>query len=484
MKLTFLVPPCYNHRQPAERSAGCTRVTYFFPNIYELSAAAVLELDKRDIIEYRDFVYEKTTVEELKDFFSQDDSDIYLIWTVNLSIETDLSTIKIMRKSKPNIPVILLGPGPTHFINKCLIDPQIFIVRGEPEETLPELVNALRDHLPLENIKGISYLKSDGKQNQVINNPARPLIKDLDKLPFAARHLLRNRTYHNPKLKVTPYATLITSRNCPYHCIYCVPSSLTFAREIEYRKANNNRKPAIGFRSPENVEKEIAILAAEGVKAIGFMDDNFIWNEERTRAICNIMKKYGIVWGCQARVDAITEPIAKMLSESGCKYVDLGIESFNNDILAYIKKGITVDDIYRAIQLLKKYKVPVKLNVLIGSSPLETRETVMHTLKEAKRLKVDQIMFNIVSPFPGTEFYKICKENNWLTTSDYVPTDVQRESILNLPHLSAKKMEKLLFRNNIQYFLSLPFIFKQIIRFSSFNEFKYALKALKVKLFG
>ena len=226
------------------------------------------------------------------------------------------------------------------------------------------------------------------------------------------------------------------------------------------------------------------MLAAQGYKAIGFMDDNFIWNEERTAKLCAIMKKYGMKWGCEARVDAITEPIAKMLGESNCGYIDLGVESFNDDILAYIKKGIKVSDIYRAIELLKKYGVPVKLNILIGSSPLETRETVRHTLREAKRLDVDQVMFNIVSPFPGTEYYKLCKENGWLATEDYIPTDVQRESILNLPNLTSKEMERLLFKNNLSYFVSLGFIIKQLSRFKSLSELRAAFKALKIKLFG
>ena len=214
------------------------------------------------------------------------------------------------------------------------------------------------------------------------------------------------------------------------------------------------------------------------------MDDNFIWNEKRTREICRIMKKHGIIWGCQARVDAITEEIARMLGDSGCRYVDLGVESFNDEILAFIKKGITSEQIYTAINWLKKYHVPVKLNILIGSSPLETKETLKHTLREAKALKVDQVMFNIVSPFPGTEFYKMAKENGWLSTKDYIPTDVQRESILKYPSLTSKDMERILFYNNVSYFLSPHFIVTQLKRFSSWSEFTHALKALKIKLFG
>ncbi len=480
MKITFLVPPVLDGQRPAERSAGCTRVVYFAPNIYELTVIGVVEALKMGDVAYEDFVFYKKSEEDYRQFLSTDNSDIYCIWTVNLSIESDLMAIDTLLKMRPESRIILMGPGPSYFIEKCLVDKRIVIVRGEPEDTIVELLHALNEDKPLDGILGISWINSDGK---VVNNGFRPLIGDLDALPLPARHFIAERRYHNPKIKRSGYTTAFTSRNCPYHCIYCVPSSLTFAREIE-NKRFTGRKPTISYRTAESVDREMAILHEQGYKAVGFMDDNFIWNEERTRLMCEIMKKYEMLWGCQARVDAITEPIAKMLGESGCQYVDLGVESFNDDILKYVRKGITTEQIYEAIRLLKKYKVPVKLNVLIGSSPLETKETLRHTLKEAKKLKVDQVMFNIVSPFPGTEFYKLCKENNWLSTPDYVPTDVQRESILNLPNISSHEMEKILFKNNVSYFLSWNFISTQLKRFTSWSEFVHAARALKIKLFG
>ena len=197
-----------------------------------------------------------------------------------------------------------------------------------------------------------------------------------------------------------------------------------------------------------------------------------------------MLRETGIVWGCQARVDAITEPIAQMLGSSGCQYVDLGIESFNDEILAYIHKGITSEQIYTAIRLLQQYKVPVKLNILIGTSPLETKQTIRDTIRKAKALHVDQLMINIVSPFPGTQFYKMALDNGWIKDGVYTPTDVQRESILNYPQLSNKEMEKLLFESNISYFLSPRFVWKQMRKFRSFSDFTHALKSLKIKLFG
>lgn len=479
MKITFLVPPVLDGNRPAERSAGCTRVVYLAPNIYELTVIGVVENEHLGEVDYKDFVFYKKNEEDYRNFLAADDSDIYCIWTVNLSIESDLKAIEMLQGYRKDASVILMGPGPSYFIEKCLVNDHIVIVRGEPEATIVELLHALDEGKPLNEILGISWMR-DGK---IVNNGFRPLIGDLDSLPFPARHFIANRRYYNPKIKRKGYTTAFTSRNCPYHCIYCVPSSLTFAREIE-NKRFTGRKPTISYRTAESVDREMAMLHEQGYKAVGFMDDNFIWNEERTRLMCEIMKKYDMLWGCQARVDAITEPIAKMLGESGCCYVDLGVESFNDDILKYVRKGITTEQIYNAIHYLKKYKVPVKLNVLIGSSPLETKETLRHTLNEAKKLKVDQVMFNIVSPFPGTEFYKLCKENGWLSTPDYVPTDVQRESILNLPNISSAEMEKILFKNNISYFLSWHFITTQLKRFSSWSEFAHAARALKIKLFG
>ena len=160
------------------------------------------------------------------------------------------------------------------------------------------------------------------------------------------------------------------------------------------------------------------------------------------------------------------------------------MESFNDDILKYIKKGITEKDIYKAIDLLHKYNVPIKLNILIGTSPLETVETIKDTLKKAKALKVSQVMFNIVSPFRQPFSTTLQKENGWIKGGEYTPTDVQRTSILNYPNLSSKQMENLLFWNNIRFYLSPSFIFSNISKFSSTKDFWIAFKALKTKLFG
>ena len=482
MRITFLTPPSFDKNKPAERTAGCTRLVYDMPNIYELTVVALLE-ECGYQINYKNFVLERGTKEDCIDYIKNDNSDIYFFWSVNLSISTDAMVQEIIHKYQPEAKCIFLGPAGTYFpqmlLDKKHPDSSI-IARGEPDLTAKELINLISRGEEWHGIKGISYIDESGK---IKHNPTRPLIDNLDEIPFPAIHHIKDYHFFNPKLKVSPYISMVTSRNCPFHCIYCVPSSLSFAREIEH-KAVTGKKPPVGFRSTENVIAEINKLAEMGYKAIGFMDDNFLTTTKRLQPIGEALKKYGIVWGCQARVDAISEDMAKMLQEYNCQYVDLGVESFNDDILKYIKKGITEKDIYRAIDLLHKYNVPIKLNILIGTSPLETVETIKDTLKKAKALKVSQVMFNIVSPFPATLFHDIAKENGWIKGGEYTPTDVQRTSILNYPNLSSKQMENLLFWNNIRFYLSPSFIFSNISKFSSAKDFWIAFKALKTKLFG
>ena len=304
MKLTFLIPPVLDGKNPAERTAGCTRVVYLAPNIYELTVVALLEKEGFKEIAYRDFVYKRESREAFNDFLKGDNSDIYYIWSVNLSLDNDIMALKMIRAVHPDAYVIFMGPGPTYFTAKCLSGEKEIVVRGEPDLIVLELTKAIVNHDDWHSLAGISFLR-DGV---VEHNPARARIKILDERPFAGRPFLSDQRYLNTKLKLGPYKPAVTSRNCPFHCIYCVPSSLTFAREIEYRK-EHGKKPFISFRSIESIDAEMAQISKEGYKAVGFMDDNFIWNEQRTRDICHIMKKYDLIWGCQARVDDITEEI-------------------------------------------------------------------------------------------------------------------------------------------------------------------------------
>ncbi|SNQ60929.1 B12-binding domain-containing radical SAM protein [Candidatus Methanoperedens nitratireducens] len=475
-KITFIIPSVLIGKRAAERVSGCTYTIYPVPNIYELTVVTVIEKNGFEV-DYVDSVLNNWKEKDFVDFIKKDQSNIYSIWAVNLSKENDLVAHSIIRKLKPTIPIIFMGPAPTFFIDEFLPDESTYIVRGEPEYTTLELIQGFSRNLDVSNIKGISF-KKDGK---VINSPSREPISNLDSLPFPARHLINKNKYHNPKLKNSPYTPVVTSRNCPHQCIYCVPSSLTFAREIEFKR-DHGRKPPVRLRSAENVIEELKILKEQGYKSISFQDDLFIQSKERTKKICSALKELDFVWGCQSRADKLDEEIVKTMADSGCKYVDIGVESFDQKILDYVKKGTTVETNVKAIKLLKKYGIAAKINVLFGTSPLETKETIDNTYKMIRELDADQVMFNIVSPFPGTEFYNIVRDNDWFIDGDYKSVDVQKRAITSFPNLSKEEMEKAVFIGNLKFYLSPKFIIRNITKFQTYGDFYTSLKGLYRKL--
>lgn len=479
MKATFLIPPILKGSRATERVAGCTYTLYPVPNIYELTVAAVLEKEKH-AVNYIEAVIENWTENDFISFLKKDDSQLYSIWTVNLGKENDLKALSVIRSIKPSVSVVFMGPSPTYFTEDFLVDENTYVVRGEPDYTMRELVRVLENNGDISLVKGVSYRRD----KKFFHNQSRELIENLDELPFPARHLIDKDKYHNPKLKKSPYTAVFTSRNCPHRCIFCVPSSLSFARELEYKKIHSC-KPPLKMRSPQNVIDELSLLNQEGYKSISFQDDHFIWGDERTFKICEALKKYDFIWGCQARADQIkNKELIKAMAESGCKYVDIGVESFDQKILDYIKKDIKVEDNIRAIKLLRECGISAKINVLFGASPLETKETINHTRKMIKKLKVDQVMFSACNPFPGTEFFNLAKANGWLSIKNYEAVDVQKQTIINYPHLSNEELARAVYDSNLKFFLSPSFVFKNMLKFRSIGDFFTASKALYRKLWG
>lgn len=472
MKITFLVPPPVDGKIP-ERVSGCAYLIYYIPNIFILSAAAILE-KKGYEIRYVESTIKKWDRGHFLAFLKEDSSDVYCFYSVNLSQKTDIRTVKDIREIRKDVPIVFFGPAPSDRPVEFVVDENTYVIRGESEYTMLELMRALETKSKIEGIKSVSF-RNNG---EIVHNVNREPIEDLDVLPFPARHLLEERDiYYNPKLGNRPFTAVCTSRGCSYRCIYCVPSSLSFSRELEY-KHHVSKKPPVRKRSPENIVEEFKLLKSQGYKAVNVQDDQFVWNEERTVKICEGIKNLGIVWGCSARSDHLNEAIVRAMADANCKFIDLGVESFDQKILDYIKKDIDVKKNEEAIKLVKKYGISAKINIMFGASPLETKATIQKNMEEVKRLKVDQVMYNIANPFPGTEFYQIAKERKLFVYGDYRPVNVAKEANITYPHLSNADLERAVRRANFRFFLTPRFILKNIQLLGSLDSLKAMLKKL------
>lgn len=475
MQITFIDPPNFLEKKPIERVFGCTYSLYPIPNIFSLSNAALLEREGFKV-NYIDMANERWGLPRFRAFFKSDQSSAYVFYSVNLSLQPDLLAFEFLRESRPDAYVIFSGPAPTYFARNFLKDKNTFVVRGETEFTLLELMRNLRDGVDLKRISGISFLE-DGEN---VDNPDRYPLENPDILPYPARHLLKKGLYYNPKLPKRPFTALQTSRNCPYRCIFCVPNSYNFARELEYRHYHNT-KPPVRIRSAENVIEEFNLLQKDGYRSVSIIDDQFLWDDARTIKICEGIRDLGIKWGCLARADRISDNVAMHLAGAGCRYVDIGIESFNQAVLDDVKKDLKIEKAYDAISILKKHKLIVKINLLLGVSPLQNRHIIKEDMRKAKELDVDAAMFSLATPFPGTEFYQRAKEKGWFAKDGYYPASVQIKGIISYPGLSYKDLERMVKTANLSFYFSPRFLIKNLKQiFHPVNLYR-GLVALKRK---
>ncbi len=447
MKVTFLIPPVLDHTRDVDRCFGCNYSIYFLPLLAMLYPATACKLQGHRVA-IHDFAALRKTEKAFREFAAADDSDVYCFYTVFLSQGTDRLARDILRAARPSARFIFFGPQPTWDAGVFLDQENSYVVRGEAELVLPRLVAALEGAEPLAAVEGVSYRASSGP----VDNPSAPYIKDLDALPVPDRTLLDHRPYSNPKLHSRPHAAILTSRGCYAQCWYCVPNSLSYARELEHKR-QHGVKPPVRLHSAARVVEEMKQLAALGFRSVSAIDDQFLWDEPRTAAICAGIEDLKLEWSCLARSDRVTDRAAEAMARAGCAYVDLGTESFDQKVLDAVGKNIRAEDTEKAVRILKKHGIAVELNILFGATPVETEETIQLTLRELKRLDVDYVLFSIANPFPGTAFYDAAKANGWMAYGDYVPVDPARNSIISYPHLSAERLEDLVARAYRNHYL-------------------------------
>lgn len=285
----------------------------------------------------------------------------------------------LIKEHNPHIKIILGGHHASAFPEETLEDMQAdFVVRGEGEYTIPQILRALDNKSSLNGIKGLTY----SNKATVISNSGENIVENLDALAFPAWHLLRIDKY------VT--GSILTSRGCPFSCIYCDKSIST---------------RSVRFRSPENIYREI--LAFEGKYKkyrIYFVDDYFFLDKNRLSRIFDLIinnHETKFKWYCQARVDGPDITILKKARKSGCEMIIYGIESGDENELEYMNKKTTLKEAESAVRLTRKAGIKTRANFMIGF-PISTYKTIDNSVRFAKRINADLYRFFIVSPLPNT----------------------------------------------------------------------------------
>jgi len=345
--------------------------------------------------------------------------------------------------------VVVGGPHASFMAEEILVSGSAdFVVRGEGEQTVLDLVKALSEGGNLAQIKGLSY----AVDSEVIHNSDRTYSDDLDTLPFPARHLLNMDRYQTSKLGTRSITSILTSRGCPYQCSFCASSKLsgTFWRA----------------RSVESIIEEILFVKdTYGYRAFAFVDDNFTLNPQRVIDLCKEICKHDldIHWWCFSRVDTIVRnpEMVSLMYEAGCRSTYVGIESRNQETLDSYNKKISADISREAISILKDNKIEMTASFIIGALN-EDREMVKDTLRFAKSLNPNTVSFTILTPYPGTDLFEQVKDR--IITFDWRKYD-GIHSVIRLKHFKPMQLQFTLLRFYISFYLRSFASIKDFLKF-------------------
>jgi hopanoid biosynthesis associated radical SAM protein HpnJ len=348
------------------------------------------------------------------------DYDMVVMYTSTPTLQIDIETARRIKETKPGIVTVLTGPHVTILPEESLragkgaID---IVCRGEFDYSTKELCEGRE----WDRVDGISFLK-DGK---AVHTPDRPPIEDLDALPFVAPVYKRDlpiKEYVIPHF-LNPYVSIYSSRGCPSKCIYCLwPQTFSGQR--------------MRTRSPRNVYEEVKWITQNipEMRELSFDDDTFTANREHAREVATLLKPLGISWTINARANCDYETL-RIMREAGLRHVVVGFESGNAQILKNIKKGVTKEQAIQFTKDCKKLGLSVHGAFIMGL-PGETRETIRETIEYAKQLDLNSIQASLASPYPGTEFFDLAREEGWIASDSFLDETGHQKCVINYPHLS------------------------------------------------
>lgn len=350
------------------------------------------------------------------------------ITSTTVAFRNARSLAELLRRELPGVPIVIGGPHMT-----ALPEPTMrtgafdYGIVREGEEAFSELVRLLlHGHGSAADIANLWQAT-----NAVVTPPSRvAYISDIDTIPFPARQLCGDIAMYRPPVgafRREPVMSLITSRGCPYQCTFC--DNNTFGRKTR-------------FFSAEYVVREIEeVFVRYGAREIAFLDDTFVLDKKRLHRIFELLEKKNIEvpWTCMTRANNLDFETLKFMADKGCWQLRVGVESGNQNVLDFIKKGITLEQVRNVAAWCEELKIQTTGFFMIGHH-IDTPETIQQTIEFALSLPFTDVTATINTPMPGTESYETARlygtydESDWTSlnywTPVFVPKGLTRELML------------------------------------------------------
>lgn len=423
MKVVLINPPL-----PVE-SLKNPVVTNLFYNAMPLGICYLASIMRKNNIGVNilDAAAERHTLEYCSEWIKKEKPDLLGITSTTNNFYQALALAKESKKIKPDMPVIIGGSHVTALPKHALSFEEFDVgVIGEGEVTFLELVNTMAAKGNLSGVNGIIY--REGSELKI--TPPREYIKDLDTIPFPARDLLKPHLYSSLPTDVLrlPKLTMVPTRGCPFHCIFC--TSATTGKN--YR-----------IFSPEYLFAEIEHLYKDfGAREIAFATTTFTANHKQSEELMELLikRKLDLVWTNSTRVDTVDKDLLVKMKKAGCWAVRLGIESGNDEVLKFIKKGITKERVRQVAKWCEEIGIHTKTFFMIGHLT-DTEETVRDSIEFALSLPIGDVTVQFNTPLPGTAQYEMAKDygylkddftayNYWLPA--FIPKGLTEEKMIKL----------------------------------------------------
>jgi len=443
MKFSFISP------SPAPETPG--KVEAAWPPLGILYCATLLAEDGTDV-SVLDQAAQGFSSRQVLQWINGQNPEVLGFSVLIPSFKEALNIAKQAKKQNPNI-VIVFGNYQATFNAEKIIEKYPFvdiIVHGEGEHTSLELVKCLEKKGNLKDVSGITYRK----KGKAVSTTERPVLRNLNSLPIPDRSLIGARyssDIFGIKVATRKFTSIVSSRGCPFGCSFC--ACTMFAHRLW--------RP----RSVDNIMNELNFLQSEDYEQFLFVDDNFTLNPKRVVELCRKIRKekMDIEWWCDSRVDNCTYDMLREMAKAGCKLLYFGIESANQKILDYYKKGITPEQSRSAVRKARKAGIDVIVGSFIVGAPDETIGEIQNTLKFAHELDIDVPQLNVLGTFPGTAIW------NDLVAKGYVDENQQWEEGVYVSEVSPNTVPLQIIRSLIYeyfraFYLRPGILFKEIFR--------------------
>ena len=388
------------------------------------------------------------------------------VTTYTMSMHDVLLCVNIAKEINPATITVLGGHHPTLYPKESLRYKNVdYIIHGEGEESLVELLDALERKAGTEElaeIKGLGFFR----YNKEFLNLRKAYVKDLDSLPIPDRSLLPSNIYMSIVGKNKMLATVMSSRGCPFQCTFCFTPNKT------YRS-----------RSNENIIKEINYLIEIGFKEVFFFDDLFALKAAKVIEFSNALLENNIKidWSFRGRISSITEELIHAVKKTGVHRIQFGIESGMDKTLKRIKKGTNTKNIREVIQMCKKNGIQTVGNFIIGL-PDETKEDIEETLKFSRSIGLTYGQYSVLMPFPFTEIYTEALEKGYITHDfwkDFVDDPIGRSKDFKMQYWEKEVSAEYLFKTVAKAFKKFYFrpvtVINKLKEIDNFQEFKNAV---------